>query len=361
MTPNRLPRHWTLACACALVLAGLAPAVAQFLPRPGPIRARYEISPAPGQSGAFPPPPGQGGMQQGGAQAGPPPGGAFPPPSNSVRQQFPPIRQAAEQGAAALRSAGERKAPREEVCGLFKSFVVKEARLIKFLVDNKTACGVPDQAITGAKANHAKSQQIAKHVCGAAGADPRLVRRSAMRSAAPTLPRHPAKQPGTGTFDTLTGNPVAMSEPRRPRRRFDRKLGRHARAGLAQALSAAGASRPPDRLVAAAAAVLVVGRARGDRGRPPGPDPWHFAAVLHRRRSPCAAPAAPGTTSSIATSTRRSSARVRGRSRRAGERAAAFAFLVAQALVGLLVLVQFNRFAIWSASPRLRWWRSIRS
>jgi 4-hydroxybenzoate polyprenyltransferase len=52
-------------------------------------------------------------------------------------------------------------------------------------------------------------------------------------------------------------------------------------------------------------------------------------------RSPCAAPAAPITTSSTATSTRRWPAPVSGR-----------IFLLAQALLGLLVLVQFNRFAI---------------
>jgi hypothetical protein len=208
MTPDRLPRHWTLACACALVLAGLAPAVAQFLPGPGQ-PAPGQFPPAPGQSGAFPPPPGQGGMQQGGAQAGPPPGGAFPPPSNSVCQQFPPIRQAAEQGAAGLRAAGERKAPREEVCGLFKSFLVKEARLVKFLADNKTACGVPEQAIASAKSNHAKTQQIAKNVCsgGGGGGGPAPGPTLSDALGGPIIADDTsAKQPGTGTFNTLTGN-----------------------------------------------------------------------------------------------------------------------------------------------------------
>lgn len=204
MTPDRLPRHWTLTFACALVLTGLVPAVAQFLPGPGQSSPPGQFPPAPGQS-AFPPPPGQGG-----AQSGPPPGapGAFPAPANNICMQFPPIRQAAEQGAAALRSAGERKAQREEVCGLFKSFVVKEARLIKFLVDHKTACNVPEQAIAGAKANHVKTQQLTKTICsggGGGGAAPGPTLSDALGG--PIIADDTsAKQPGTGTFNTLTGN-----------------------------------------------------------------------------------------------------------------------------------------------------------
>jgi hypothetical protein len=210
MTPDRLPRHWTLACACALVLIGLVPAVAQFLPGPGQSSPPGQFPPASGQS-AFPPPPGQSAFPpppgQGGPQSGPPPG-AFPAPANNICQQFPPIRQAAEQGAAALRSAGERKAQREEVCGLFKSFVVKEARLIKFLVDHKTACNVPEQAIAGAKANHVKTQQLTKTICsggGGGGAAPGPTLSDALGG--PIIADDTsAKQPGTGTFNTLTGN-----------------------------------------------------------------------------------------------------------------------------------------------------------
>ena len=209
MRPDRLPRHWTLACACALVLAGLAPAAAQFLPAPGQSTPPGQFPPAAGQS-PFRAPPGQGG-----AQSGPPPGapGGFPPPANSVCMQFPPIRQAAEEGAAALRNAGQRKAPREEVCGLFKSFVVKEARLIKFLVDHKTACGVPDQAIAGAKSNHAKTQQLTKTICsggGSGGNGPAPGPTLSDALGGPIIADDTsAKQPGTGTFNTLTGNPLS--------------------------------------------------------------------------------------------------------------------------------------------------------
>ena len=68
---------------------------------------------------------------------------------------------------------------------------------------------------------------------------------------------------------------------------------------------------------------------------------------------PCAAPAAPGTIWSTATSTARWSARARARSppARLASRQATL-FLMAQALVGLLVLIQFNRFTV-LCRPRL--------
>jgi hypothetical protein len=189
MTPDRLPRNWMLACACALVVASIAPAAAQFLPSPSQSTPPGQFPPPSGQS-AFPPPPGQGG-----AQNGPPPGapGGLPPQANSVCMQFPPIRQAAEEGAAAL----------------FKNFVVKEARLIKFLVDHKTACGVPDQAIAGAKSNHAKTQQLTKNICsGGGGPAPGPTLSDALGG--PIIADDTsAKQPGTGTFNTLTGNPLS--------------------------------------------------------------------------------------------------------------------------------------------------------
>ncbi len=71
-----------------------------------------------------------------------------------------------------------------------------------------------------------------------------------------------------------------MSAHRRTRRRCDRKLGRHHRAGLDAAVPAADPARPADRLVAAAAAVLVVGGARRHSRRQWGPDPWHVLLFL---------------------------------------------------------------------------------
>jgi hypothetical protein len=239
MTPQRLPyRSARLGMlASVLVVAGLASAWAQFLPGPGRSAPPGQFPPAGGTSDpAFPPPPGQpaaqpavngapagadptsapggfsSGPQSGGFSGGPPSGGfgspgpgGQPSAAQKICTEFPAIRKAAEEGAAALRSAGQRKAPREEVCELFKSFSAKEGRLLKFLVDNQKPCGVPPQAITGVKANHNKTLQISKNVCSGGGP-----------AAAPSLSDAlggpiiaddtSAKQKGRGTFDTLTGN-----------------------------------------------------------------------------------------------------------------------------------------------------------
>ena len=114
---------------------------------------------------------------------------------------FPALREDVEKGAAVIKAASARKASREEVCPIFKSFAVKEAKMVTFL------CGVPPNIITQMKTNHAATIRIRTAVCSAAPAGP---------SAAPTLSDalggpiiaddQSAKLPGRGTFDTLTGN-----------------------------------------------------------------------------------------------------------------------------------------------------------
>jgi hypothetical protein len=218
MTAHRLPL--TLACAWTLVFAGLFPAVAQFPPPPGQSGAVASQSspfpPPPGQSGppggGFGPPPGKSGPPGGGF--GPPPGqggfsgGGFPPQGGppSVCMSFPTLRDSTQQSALAIRAAGERNAPREEVCGLFKNFTAKEAKLIKFLVDNSSTCGVPPDVITTAKTNHAKSMEIRKAVCSARPAAPAGPSLSDALGGPIIADDASTKQPGRGTFDTLTGN-----------------------------------------------------------------------------------------------------------------------------------------------------------
>ena len=96
-----------------------------------------------------------------------------------------------------------------------------------------------------------------------------------------------------------------MSGAAGPRCRCDRQLGRHPRAAMVAALSAALPSRPADRILAVADAVLVVGgagRRRRPRSRPVAADRWRCSSSAPL---PCAAPAAPGTTSPIAISMRK--------------------------------------------------------
>ena len=118
---------------------------------------------------------------------------------------FPALREDAEKGAAQIKAAGDRKASREEVCPLFKSFALKEAKMLKFLETNKTICGVPPQAIAQVKGSHANTIRIRNQVCSAAPA-----------AAGPSLSDAlggPIIADDTGAkrgiFDTLTGNALS--------------------------------------------------------------------------------------------------------------------------------------------------------
>ena len=213
MVFQRVTLQRVLVVASVLVLAGLSQAMAQF-PPPGQGQAS-PFPPAPGGRGSpFPPPPGQGrpsqaspfppvpGQSAPAQQAAPfPPSGGGPP---AVCETFPAIRQATEKDDMAIKTAGERKASREEVCPLFKTFATSAAKMVKFLVTNQTTCGVPPDTIKQAKANHAKIVQIRIQVCAAGPRAPSL----SDALSGPLLPDANTK-PGRGTFDTLTGSPLS--------------------------------------------------------------------------------------------------------------------------------------------------------
>lgn len=120
---------------------------------------------------------------------------------------FVPIRQEAEQTLAALKAANERKAPREEFCQLFQRLSVSTGKMSKFLEQNKSLCGVPDQAVQRAKLDHSKSLTFRKQTCSAApsaSAGPSL----SDVLGSPVLPDSTTNKPNMGTFNTLTGNPL---------------------------------------------------------------------------------------------------------------------------------------------------------
>lgn len=222
MKPNRLHRCRMLAAACVLVVAGLSEAAAQFPPVPGQAPSQAAsgsvFPPPPGQAPAqrqdpaFPPPPGQ---SQGAAPGGFSPaqpggfGGGGPGPSEAqkVCLTFPSIREDVEKGAAVIRAAGDRKAPREEVCPLFKSFAAKEGKMVSFLETNQRLCGVPPKIVTQVKANHAKTIQLRNTVCSTGPVGPAAGPTLSDALGGPVIADDTsAKLPGRGTFDTLTGN-----------------------------------------------------------------------------------------------------------------------------------------------------------
>jgi len=120
---------------------------------------------------------------------------------------FPALREDVEKGAAVIRAASARKASREEVCPIFKSFALKEAKMVTFLETNQKLCGVPPNIITSMKNNHATTIKIRNAVCSSAPAGPSAVPTLSDALGGPIIADdQSAKLPGRGTFDTLTGN-----------------------------------------------------------------------------------------------------------------------------------------------------------
>src|SRR5208282_6746464 len=70
---------------------------------------------------------------------------------------FATLRTDAQQKAMAVRTAGEHKAERKEICALVQRFSSAEEAVVKFLETNKTWCGIPEEAIKAAKANHERT------------------------------------------------------------------------------------------------------------------------------------------------------------------------------------------------------------
>ena len=46
-----------------------------------------------------------------------------------------------------LKEGAARKLPRPEICQLFRRFHDAEAKVVKYVVDNQVACGIPARAV----------------------------------------------------------------------------------------------------------------------------------------------------------------------------------------------------------------------
>jgi hypothetical protein len=135
---------------------------------------------------------------------------AAPPPGSpqAICMNFPALREVVEKGASQIRAAADRKAPREEVCPLFKSFAVKEARMLKFLETNRTVCGVPPEAVTQVKGSHANTVRIRNQVCSAAPAAAAAGPSLSDALGGPIIADDTSANK-RGIFDTLTGNALS--------------------------------------------------------------------------------------------------------------------------------------------------------
>jgi hypothetical protein len=148
------------------------------------------------------------------AQA-PAPGGAFGPPPGgppAVCNTFHSLSEEAQKRGKAVSVAVNAKTDRKQICALMNTFIVAEGAVVKFLVDNATWCGVPPEAITASKAGHEKSLKFRTVVCsedGGAQRRPPMLSDAIKSSPLDTSKNTKAGTGSAGTFDTLTGNPLA--------------------------------------------------------------------------------------------------------------------------------------------------------
>jgi hypothetical protein len=208
-----------LALAAGVTLSHVALAQSPFPPAP-PAPQQSSPPPPQQQSSPFPQPPPQSAFpaasQQsvfpsGPMQGGPPMGGmggmGGPPQQSSLCANFPILRDDAKSKADVVSAVGKRHGDRKEMCTAVQSFTVAEEKVVKFLDDNKTACGVPAQAVAQAKAMHVNTLKFRDTVC-AEGPTPKVPTLSDAIGTPPAETGTNTKT-GRGTLDTLTGNPLA--------------------------------------------------------------------------------------------------------------------------------------------------------
>jgi len=128
-------------------------------------------------------------------------------PGAQCTDDFVKLRDDAQKKAQAVQTAGKGHAERKEMCTLVTRFATAEGLVVKFLADNKSWCGIPDEAVTSSKKNHEATLKFRDTVCAEAPKPkaPTLSEAIGM----PTLDTEKNTKTGRGTFDTLTGNPLA--------------------------------------------------------------------------------------------------------------------------------------------------------
>jgi hypothetical protein len=141
--------------------------------------------------------------------------GFQPPPQQQAQEppcfkEFSALRGEAEKRGKALQEASKRKVAPPEACKLFTGLVSAETKLIKYVEENATWCGIPPQVTKQLKEQHVKVLEVRTRVCQAAA---RPAPASPTLSDALGTNRIPTAdniKSGRGTFDTLTGTPLGQ-------------------------------------------------------------------------------------------------------------------------------------------------------
>jgi hypothetical protein len=134
---------------------------------------------------------------------------AMAQPAPAQCNTFIQIKTEAQEKALAVRNAMQHKADRKELCTLTTRFYTAESMVVKFLVDNQTWCGVPPEAIQGAKASHENTAKFRTAVCAEAPVAKPHVPTLSDAIGTPSVDTAGNTKTGRGTLDSLNGNPLA--------------------------------------------------------------------------------------------------------------------------------------------------------
>lgn len=122
---------------------------------------------------------------------------------------FVRLRDAAQQKASLVKAAGLKKDDRKGMCDALTRFSAAEELAVKFLESNMSWCGIPPQVVTEAKASHEKTVKFRTVVCSQDSAPRPHPPTLSDAISTPSVDSGKNTKTGEGTFDTLTGNPLA--------------------------------------------------------------------------------------------------------------------------------------------------------
>ena len=116
-----------------------------------------------------------------------------------------------EKRGKAVEAANKRKASAQEACGLFKSLVEAQGKMLKYLKDNKVACNVPDDILKNLSGSLAKTVAVKNQVCtiaakGGGERPPSAGLSGAINITGEVGGPPPESTSGGGLFDTINGN-----------------------------------------------------------------------------------------------------------------------------------------------------------
>ncbi len=127
----------------------------------------------------------------------------------AICADFPKLSEEAGKKAQAVQAAMKARVERKEICKLMTAFVTTESKVVKFLTDNQTWCGVPAQVVAGSKASHDRSVKFQTAACDENGPPERKAPTLSDAIQTPKVDSATNTKTGKGgAFDTMTGNPL---------------------------------------------------------------------------------------------------------------------------------------------------------